>query len=133
MATVKDPYKFITDHLNQNQSKLRSLLSQMNAKKNGPGNNSSNSPRKVTMSPYEKIMLRQLTQDKTPERYTGSPVSSSPGSREGTPTAKRTVIEQNGHPLSSYRVDSESRRPGTRVNSTDGRTQVMSLFENTEG
>ena len=37
MATVKDPYKFITDHLDNNQSKLRSLLKQMNDKKKRGG------------------------------------------------------------------------------------------------
>ena len=33
MVTVKDPSKFIKDHLDNNQSKLRNLLSNMNAKK----------------------------------------------------------------------------------------------------
>ena len=95
MANVPDPKRFIAEKLNQNKSKLRSLLSQMNAKKGGPTNRASKSPRKVTMSPYEKIMLRQLTHD----RYSSSPARPSPASRDGNAmnkTARRSIYEQSG-------------------------------------
>ena len=95
MKTVKDPTKFITDHLNNNQSKLRSLLKQMSDKQSR-GRGTQMSKRKVTMSPYERVMLRQFNVQ--PSRL--SPMNSE-GSRATTPS--KAPLEQNNLPLSAYR------------------------------
>ena len=95
MTTVKDPYKFITEHLNNNQSKLRSLLRQMNDKQNR-GRGSQMTKRRVTMSPYEKVMLRQFN----PQPPRLSPMNSA-GSRSNTPS--KAPFDQNKLPLSAYR------------------------------
>ena len=55
-----DPKQFIAEHLNSKQSEVRSLLGQMNSRKNRRSNELDELMHKrMALSPYEGVMLRQ--------------------------------------------------------------------------
>ena len=57
---VDDAYQFIADNLNSKQSGVRSLLGQMNQRKNRrSGDLDCMMPGRMALSPYEGVMLRQ--------------------------------------------------------------------------